>query len=316
MGDIFISYVEEDAAVVEPLAAALSDAGYSCWYYHQHSIAGTSYLTQISEAISQAKVVILVLSPQTLDSFQVDKEISFAHESNKPFLPITHDLAWGDFQQRRPTWRLAIGTSVAIPIPPTGIGAMLPRVIEGLRGLSLASAHATPVDRARLGLASSELSATNVGHTLPLPQSLVERRAPPDSLPTRASFVGRTRELDFLQTEYDVVASGQGGRLVFISGEPGIGKTRLAQEVGLYAWSKGGLFLEGTYLRDGTAPYGAWVDALRAAVRSLTRHELAAVLVLQFPFGGAFQAATAMAVGSDLLVAAAPARPGEDLVGW
>ncbi|MBI3965601.1 MAG: toll/interleukin-1 receptor domain-containing protein, partial [Chloroflexi bacterium] len=69
MTDIFISYVEEDSDVVEPLALGLTEAGYSCWHYRRDSTPGTSYLAQITEAISRAKVVLLVLSPQTLDSF-------------------------------------------------------------------------------------------------------------------------------------------------------------------------------------------------------------------------------------------------------
>ncbi|MBI3965645.1 MAG: toll/interleukin-1 receptor domain-containing protein, partial [Chloroflexi bacterium] len=49
MADIFISYVEEDGDIVEPLARGLIEAGYSCWYYQRSSLPGASYLQQISE---------------------------------------------------------------------------------------------------------------------------------------------------------------------------------------------------------------------------------------------------------------------------
>ncbi|WP_329049093.1 AAA family ATPase [Amycolatopsis sp. NBC_01488] len=42
-------------------------------------------------------------------------------------------------------------------------------------------------------------------------------------------FVGRVREADLLAARLDEARSGR-GRLVLITGEPGIGKTRLAQE--------------------------------------------------------------------------------------
>ncbi|MBI3965746.1 MAG: AAA family ATPase [Chloroflexi bacterium] len=281
MSDIFISYVEEDADVVEPLARGLTEAGYSCWYYQRSSVPGASYLQQISDALSQAEVVLLVLSPQTLESHQVDKEISFAHECNKPFLPITHNLAWGDFQQRRPTWRLAVGTSVAIALPRDGVSALLPRVIEGLQSLSI-SPSAKPAAPAAglepsLWLRDAGASGEAVGKTPP--RSRVPIPAP--AVTGAGMFVGRAHELSLLQTQFDTVVAGKGGRLVFISGEAGVGKTRLAQEVGLYAWSQGGALFEGTYLRDGMAPYGPWVEALRSGLRALPPAELDALLERQ-----------------------------------
>ncbi|MBI3969493.1 MAG: ATP-binding protein, partial [Chloroflexi bacterium] len=44
-------------------------------------------------------------------------------------------------------------------------------------------------------------------------------------LPTRSELVGRAHELGFLRAQYDAVASGEGGRLVFITGEGGVGKS-------------------------------------------------------------------------------------------
>ena len=43
-------------------------------------------------------------------------------------------------------------------------------------------------------------------------------------------FVGRQREMAGLRTVLDDAISGQ-GRLVMLTGEPGIGKTRVAQEL-------------------------------------------------------------------------------------
>ncbi|MBI3965747.1 MAG: AAA family ATPase [Chloroflexi bacterium] len=271
MSDVFISYVEEDADVVEPLAQALTESGYSCWHYRRDSTPGTSYLTQITDAISGAKVVLLVLSPQTLDSFQVDKEINYAHECNKPFLPVVRDLAWGEFQRRRPTWHMAIGTTVAIPLPTEGITALLPRLIAGLRSIGLGVSNA-PVPAPVVAMpVVGPMESAPVTRPIPARLPLTAPVAAPGALPSRAALVGRAEELRFLQEQYNAVAAGLGGRLIFICGEPGVGKTRLAQELGLYAWGQGGLFLEGTYLRDGTAPYGPWIDVLRPSVRGLAR---------------------------------------------
>ena len=60
-------------------------------------------------------------------------------------------------------------------------------------------------------------------------ETLASEVATPD-VPTSADFVGRQRELGELVSALDDAMSGK-GRLVMLVGEPGIGKTRLAQEL-------------------------------------------------------------------------------------
>jgi DNA-binding CsgD family transcriptional regulator len=98
---------------------------------------------------------------------------------------------------------------------------------------------------------------------------------PPGHLPLRSPFVGREEELDFLKALYEAAAAGGGGRLVLIAGAPGVGKTRLARELGALVRRSGGVFLEGHYLREGNTPYLAWVEILRAGLRGLTGGALA-----------------------------------------
>ena len=62
------------------------------------------------------------------------------------------------------------------------------------------------------------------------------------SLPTAflhsEDFVGRRPELAELRLALEDTLSGQ-GRLVMLAGEPGIGKTRTAQELAAYAETRG-----------------------------------------------------------------------------
>src|SRR5262245_35656960 len=96
-------------------------------------------------------------------------------------------------------------------------------------------------------------------------------------LPARTPLVGRAEELAFLRECYAAAAGGDGG-LVLLSGAPGVGKTRLARELGAHAQERGGAFLHGAYLREGGTPYEPWVEALRSALRGRSPEEVAPLL--------------------------------------
>jgi predicted ATPase len=59
-----------------------------------------------------------------------------------------------------------------------------------------------------------------------------------DRQQSHSAFVGRERELLELRTGLDDVGAGH-GRLFLLSGEPGIGKTRLAEEISNDASARG-----------------------------------------------------------------------------
>ena len=67
------------------------------------------------------------------------------------------------------------------------------------------------------------------------------------------------------------------GRLLFVSGEPGIGKSRLADELATRAGERGVQVVWGRCWEAGGAPaYWPWVQSLRALIRHLTPDQLRA----------------------------------------
>jgi hypothetical protein len=77
-------------------------------------------------------------------------------------------------------------------------------------------------------------------------------------------FVGRERELAELRAALQQTILGQGG-LVLVSGEPGIGKTRLVEELSASAVNAGSQVLVGRCWESGGAPaYWPWIQALRS----------------------------------------------------
>ena len=101
---------------------------------------------------------------------------------------------------------------------------------------------------------------------------VLEPRADPRAVERRredaGGFVGREPELAELSSGLDDAFAGR-GQLFLLQGEPGIGKSRLADEVVNRAARRGALVLIGRCWEAGGAPaYWPWTQALRAYVRA------------------------------------------------
>jgi class 3 adenylate cyclase/tetratricopeptide (TPR) repeat protein len=87
----------------------------------------------------------------------------------------------------------------------------------------------------------------------------------------RTPFVGREAERADLRRLLDQSIRGQGA-LVMIGGEPGVGKTRLAEELAVEARQRGLLTLTGhCYEMEGAPPYIPFVETLEATARIVPR---------------------------------------------
>ena len=83
----------------------------------------------------------------------------------------------------------------------------------------------------------------------------------------RTAFVGRESELAMLLAGLDDAFAGR-GRLFLLSGEPGIGKSRLADELVARARARGAEVLFGRCWEAGGAPaYWPWMQSLRVHIR-------------------------------------------------
>ena len=87
-------------------------------------------------------------------------------------------------------------------------------------------------------------------------------------------FVGRQKEMGELKAALEDALSGK-GRMATLVGEPGIGKTRTAQELVTYAGLRGCQVLWGRcYEEQGVPPYWPWVQAIRSYVREREPEQL------------------------------------------
>ena len=163
-------------------------------------------------------------------------------------------------------------------VPPRTIRPDLPPALEHLILALLAKqpedrpADALEVDKAlggiQLGSAAGEVAAAD------------EVRI---GLLARGRLIGRRNELDRLRRLWSEALAGE-CVLALISGEPGVGKTRLARELIATARLAGATVLRGgCYEYEATTPYLPLVEALREWVREESPERLRAVVDTSAP---------------------------------
>ncbi len=135
--DVFISHVEEDSAAALAISDALEAAGYSTWCYERDSVPGPSYLLQTAGAIDRSKAIVVIVSPHSLGSNQMTKEVVRGNQGSKPFVPVLLSVSRAKFAARQPEWIEAIGETTSIEVPRAGIGEVLPRIVSGIQALDL-----------------------------------------------------------------------------------------------------------------------------------------------------------------------------------
>jgi len=92
------------------------------------------------------------------------------------------------------------------------------------------------------------------------------------------TFIGRAAEMETLRARVDAALGGHGS-LVMVVGEPGIGKTRLTEEIGVYARLRGMQVLRGNcHETEAGLPFLPFIEALRESVADQTEEQLRTAL--------------------------------------
>lgn len=88
MSRVFISYSRRDGASAGLLAQKLEDAGHKVWLDRSAIPAGTKWQAEIVRGIERADVFVVLLSPQSVESENVEKELGLAQIKGKTILPV------------------------------------------------------------------------------------------------------------------------------------------------------------------------------------------------------------------------------------
>lgn len=201
--DVFISYSSKDKPSADGICANLEAAGLRCWIAPRDIRPGEEWASAIVNAISNSKVLLLVLSSHSNTSRQTKKEVDCAIHYDKTIIPFRIEAV-----EPSGSMKYYLGDL-------HWVDAFPPPLEEHIRKLSQ-HIHAV------LTIPAAE---TGVQVQVPSPKP----DSPRHNLPAQAtSFFGRQVELDELARLLNDPAI----RLVTILGAGGLGKTRLALEVG------------------------------------------------------------------------------------
>ena len=90
-GRVFISYARSDAVFATRLANSLLKQGVDVWLDTYRLSPGSSWARQIGEALDKCQIMLVVLSPASVASENVEDEWNYYLDQKKPTLCIRHE---------------------------------------------------------------------------------------------------------------------------------------------------------------------------------------------------------------------------------
>ena len=86
--DVFISYSTKNKSVADAVVSDLESHGIKCWYAPRNIMPGTEWVTAITEALNNSKILVLIYTDDSNESRQVMNEIALQFNANKPIVPF------------------------------------------------------------------------------------------------------------------------------------------------------------------------------------------------------------------------------------
>lgn len=98
---IFLSYAESDEAFAKALSSQLARRGLSVWSPEQEVLPGDNVWLRIGEALKKSKAMVVLVSPESMRSEYVRREIEYAlgdpnyeHRVFPVRVRPTNDIPW------------------------------------------------------------------------------------------------------------------------------------------------------------------------------------------------------------------------------
>ena len=135
-GEVFISHASADDAFVAELRKALAAFRLPVWVDSRNLRGGDKLAPEIAKAIAQARHVLVVLGPQTVNSTWVPREIRKALEIERQrksdgyrLIPL---LLPGIQASALGTWFAEVPLAIPIELAPDGLREAMPKILAAL----------------------------------------------------------------------------------------------------------------------------------------------------------------------------------------
>jgi len=137
---VFISYAREDVAFAQRLNTDLQRRGVATWIDELGIRGGDDWPTRIATALAGCKAVLVVVSPDSMASRWVQRELSFADAEGKRILPLIHR------QCEQPRWfRLRFGNVQWVDFSEGSYEANLAELLTSIEEMLALQVIALPV---------------------------------------------------------------------------------------------------------------------------------------------------------------------------
>src|SRR5205085_12482701 len=92
--DVFISHSAQDKSVADAVCAALEGAAVRCWMAPRDVQPGRSFAGEITRAIQQSRVMVLIFSAHSNNSEQVLRAVQLAVSSHLHIIQVRIEDVW------------------------------------------------------------------------------------------------------------------------------------------------------------------------------------------------------------------------------
>ncbi len=169
--DVFISHSAQDKGTADAVCAAFEEEAIRCWVAPRDVRPGRSFPGEITRAIQQSKVMVLIFSRHSNNSEQVLREVQLAVDSHLPIVRLRiEDVTLSDdlrYYLSTPHWLDAL-------TPP--LSQHIARLETAIKELLAQSAEEQVKDGVARGAPSAELAAEK--KSAPIEQKSPRNRTP------------------------------------------------------------------------------------------------------------------------------------------
>jgi serine/threonine protein kinase len=130
--NFYLCHAGENSPLARQLAQAIERLGCSTWRYEQDALPGISFVAQMGAAIAHCDAVVLMISPASIGSPDVGREVQEAHHLGRPFLPVLLGMTRGEFQRRQPDWQPMLGSAAMIELTAANVASAAARLMKTL----------------------------------------------------------------------------------------------------------------------------------------------------------------------------------------